>query len=206
MKHAFLSLPSRWLLVSLCVSLPCLATGCGESRGKVAGKVTMSNGEPLPGGTITFVPVSGKGNIASTSISPDGKYELEVPSGECKISVDNRNVGKTPPAPIGAGGGGNAPPPGVGGAGVKTGPPGGMGGAGVKTGPPGGGAKAGPPQDKGGDIEKRMKDSGQAPTGAGSVQPGTYKPINPKYYDPETSGLTFGVKSGSQTFDITLNP
>ena len=194
MKHAFFSLPSRWLLVSLCVSLPCLATGCGESRGKVAGKVTMSNGEPLPGGTITFVPVSGKGNIASASISPDGKYEIEVPSGECRISIDNRNVGKKPPAPIGAGGGGNVIPPGLGGAGVVTGPPG------------GGGGKAGPPKDKGGDIEKRMNDSGKAPTGAGDVQPGTYKPINSKYYDSEASGLTFGVKSGTQTFDITLNP
>ena len=190
MKHAFYSLPSWSLLASLCVALPCLTTGCdgSVSRGKVTGKVTMSTGELLPVGTITFVPVSGKGNIASTSISPDGTYELEVPSVECKISIDNRNVGKKPPAPVGSSGGGNVIPPGM------AGPPGGMAG------------KAGPPKDKGGDIEKRMKESGQAPVSTGAVQPGTYKPINSKYYDPETSGLTFGVKSGSQTFDITLNP
>ena len=201
MQRASLSLWSRWVLFSLCVSLPCLATGCGASKGKVAGKVMMSNGEPLPGGTITFVPVGGTGNIASTWINPDGTYELDAPTGECKISIDNRNVGKTPAAPVGASGSGDAPPPVPGG---KGGPPGG-----VITGPPGKGGKggkAGPPQDKGNEIEKRMKEAGQSPTGSGAVQPGTLKPINPKYYDPETSGLSLAVKSSSQSFDIKLDP
>ena len=211
MQRASLSLRSRWVLLSLCVSLPCLAAGCGASKGKVTGKVTMSNGEPLPGGTITFVPVSGKGNIASVFINPDGTYELDAPAGECKISIDNRNVGKKPAAPIGAGGGGNVAPPEAGGkSGVVTGPPGGKGG--VVTGPPGG--KGGPPAGKGGappkddkdDIEKRMKETGQAKTGSGDVQPGTLKPINPKYYDPETSRLTYTVKGGTQPFDIKLDP
>ena len=56
------------------------------------------------------------------------------------------------------------------------------------------------------DIEKRMKETGQAKTGSGDVQPGTLKPINPKYYDPETSRLTYTVKGGTQPFDIKLDP
>ncbi len=204
MQRASLPLWSRWVLFSLCVSLPCFATGCGGSKGKVTGKVTMSNGEPLPGGTITFVPVGGNGNVASAWINPDGTYELEAPTGECKVSIDNRNVGITPAAPVGAGGG-NAAPGSKGGAagGVITGPPGMAGGKG----PPGmAGGKGGPPQDKGSEIDKRMKEAGQTPSGSGAVQPGTLKPINPKYYVTETSGLSLGVKSGSQPFDIKLDP
>jgi hypothetical protein len=33
---------------------------------------------------------------------------------------------------------------------------------------------------------------------------GKYIEIPDKYYDPATSGLTFTVKSGTQTYDITL--
>ena len=158
----------------------------------------MSNGEPLPGGTITFVPEGG-GSVASVWINPDGTYEIEAPLGECKITIDNRNVGVTPAPPVGAGGGGNAPPAG---SGPKGGSPGG-----VMTGPPGGAGKSGaPPKDKGGEIGNRMKEAGQSPTGSGSVQPGTLKPINAKYYKTETSGLSLGVKSGSQSFDIKLDP
>jgi len=52
-----------------------------------------------------------------------------------------------------------------------------------------------------------MKESGQAPTtGSGDTQPGTLKPINKKYYDSETSGLTYTVKGGIQSFDIKLDP
>ena len=199
MQRASLFFMSRWVLLSLCLALPGLTTGCGGSKGKVTGKVTMSNGEPLPGGTITFAPVGGDGTVASAWINPDGTYELTVPSGECKISIDNRNVGVTPAAPVGAGGGGNASAPGAskgGSPGVISGPPG-------KGGPSG---KGGPPQDKGNDIEKKMSDAGQGKSAGGAVQPGTLKPINPKYYNSETSGLSYGVKSGNQSFDIKLDP
>ena len=198
MQRASLPLRSRWVLLSLCLALPGFATGCGGSKGKVTGKVTMSNGEPLPGGTIIFAPVGGTGSVVSVWINPDGTYELDAPSGECKISIDNRNVGVTPAAPVGAGGGGNAMAPGA----SKGATPG------VISGPPGKGApgKGGPPQDKGLDIEKKMNEAGQTKSAGGAVQPGTLKPINPKYYNPETSGLSLGVKSGNQAFDIKLDP
>ncbi len=222
----------RWLLALVCVPLLLLTPGCA-SKGKIRGKVTMSNGEPLPGGTITFAPVSGKGNVATAWINPDGTYEVEAPTGECKVTIDNRNVGKEPPAPIGAGGGsgaatgGGAPkglddgkgaakgPGPIGGgsgkgppAGMVTGPPGGM--KGAQTGPIGsgvGGKSGGGPPKEGGEIEAAMKAAGQAPSGAsGQVQPGTYKPINPKYYSTETSGLTYTVKGGEQEHNIKLEP
>lgn len=224
----------RLLVVLACAFLLVLTPGCGASKGKVRGKVTMSNGEPLPGGTITFAPVSGKGNLATAWINPDGTYELEAPTGECKISIDNRNVGKTPDPPVGAGGSAGPPagaaktaPPTAGGGpaggpvggpavkgppGGMTGPPGGMKGPpGGMTGPPGGmpGGKAGaaPESKEKGEIEAAMAAAGRAPSGpSGQVQPGTLKPINAKYYRIETSGLSYTVQGGEQTHDIKLDP
>lgn len=68
-----------------------LITGCGGQTAKVSGKVTL-DGNPLPGGQIWFLPVSGKGTPAMGEINPDdGTYSVpNVPIGEVRITVDNR--------------------------------------------------------------------------------------------------------------------
>jgi len=55
-----------------------LAVGCGKGKGKVSGTVTL-DGQPLPAGTINFLPSKGTG--AGGSIE-DGKYSIDnVPAG-----------------------------------------------------------------------------------------------------------------------------
>jgi hypothetical protein len=76
--------------------------GCGQkgaSTAKVTGKVTLPNGQPLPGGRIDFRAATG--NMVSGQIKADGTYEArEVPPGEYKVSVENSHLkGISPPPP-----------------------------------------------------------------------------------------------------------
>lgn len=175
-----------------------LTAGCAAKSGKVNGKVTLSDGQPLPGGSITFIPE--KGNPASGIIKEDGTYAVDAPTGICKIVIDNRSAGKSS-SPIGAGG---APVP----ANVETtsgpnykGGPGMPAGVAAKM----GGGAAGPPKNEGGaEAIAKMMEGKQAPVSETTAIPGKVVPINPKYYSADSSGLTFTVKGGSQKFDIKL--
>jgi len=58
-----------------------------------------------------------------------------------------------------------------------------------------------------------MPGAGKPPPGAkdhapaqGEKRDGRYVPIPPRYADPETSGLSHTVRTGSQTHDIDLRP
>lgn len=69
--------------------------GCGRSlgpEGEVSGKVTLK-GKPLPGGQVTFL--TPKGYTFTGVIDPQGNYKLRVPTGESRISVDNRMLLKS---------------------------------------------------------------------------------------------------------------
>jgi hypothetical protein len=72
-----------------------LAAGCGQKYpteyGEVSGKV-MYNGNPLPGGRMTYVTVEG-GFSDSTTIDENGNYKIKVPVGEVVFAIDNRTVG-----------------------------------------------------------------------------------------------------------------
>ena len=204
------------LLAALCVA------GCAKN-GTVSGKVTLPDGSPLPGGQIAFQPEDTKRNPVIAVIKEDGTYSCSVPVGNCKVSIDNRAIGKSS-APIGAGGV-PAPPKGGGGpgAGAKSptgpmkGPPGGAikGGPSGPTGPPGGGGGGGP-VGKAGHSDKELK-GGNAAIGDAMSKVGANKaensealggrlvPINPKYYDNSTSGLSIEVSGGSNTFDVKLD-
>jgi len=62
--------------------------GCG-STGTVSGKVSFK-GNPLKGGTVTFLSAAGKPS-ATTQINEDGSYAIpSVPAGEVKICVDTQ--------------------------------------------------------------------------------------------------------------------
>ncbi|HVS37595.1 MAG TPA: carboxypeptidase-like regulatory domain-containing protein, partial [Gemmataceae bacterium] len=136
--------------------LICLATGCGPKAMKVSGRVLMSNGEPLPGGRVTFRPENAALNSVTAVVDPDGKYEAVLPVGQVSACVDNREL--APPA--------SREQPRL------------------------------PP-----DLLSKLPNGGvnpNAPADAAkkSDLPGTYKPIDPKYYEIETANIQFAVAPG----------
>ena len=75
--------------LSLCVLV---LAGCTGGRrapetAKVSGVVRI-DGNPLPGGDITFVSVEG-GWVGKGTIDKDGHYSISAPVGDVKIAVDN---------------------------------------------------------------------------------------------------------------------
>jgi len=91
-------LPRTFALLAILALL-----GCGEKRAETAtvtGKVTLPNGQPLPGGRIDFHSAT-SGNMVSGQIKADGTYEAkEVPKGNYKVSIENahlRGTGAPPP-------------------------------------------------------------------------------------------------------------
>ncbi len=86
---------AAWL--GLLLLLPALA-GCGRPTVHLSGKV-IYQGQPLPGGELTFRPADPNLNTVSAPIGPDGQYEVTLPAGEVLIAVDNREwqpVTRTP--------------------------------------------------------------------------------------------------------------
>jgi hypothetical protein len=74
----------------LLVFLP-VVVGCGAGQGKVSGRV-LYNGEPLPGGRVTFRPADPTQNAVSAELDKQGNYEVVLPVGEVMVSVDNREL------------------------------------------------------------------------------------------------------------------
>jgi hypothetical protein len=172
-SHCARRCPTVWFGALL--FLPALA-GCGQQTGQLSGTVTYQ-GQPLPGGRVTFRPADPRRNAVTVPINKDGSYEASVPTGEVQISVDNREL--QPPPPRGAGPGPAGLPPGI------TLPPG------VKMPSP-----AAQDTGKGATTEVRSN----APQKAA----GRYVPIPANYYSVETSGLKHTVKSGPETFNIEM--
>jgi hypothetical protein len=76
----------------LTIGLLALMAGCASSRtpqhAEVSGKV-LFQGQPLPGGKITFVSVNG-GYSSVGTIDENGAYQIKAPVGEVEIGVTNR--------------------------------------------------------------------------------------------------------------------
>jgi hypothetical protein len=83
--------------IRLCVipliMLACV--GCGDGRATVSGRVTF-NGEPVSRGSITFIPVDGKGQAAGGDVA-NGSYAVKgVSQGEKTVQISAQYVsGKT---------------------------------------------------------------------------------------------------------------
>ena len=93
MMTRFRRLPSRSALpLAIGVLLVC-SVGCGKT-GTVKGIVKQADGTPLPGGLIMFVPEEAGKSSATGVIKEDGTYEVEVPKGAFKVSIDNRAAGQ----------------------------------------------------------------------------------------------------------------
>jgi hypothetical protein len=72
-----------------------LLAGCGPPTGTVSGKVTVG-GNPLKGGSVSYVPPNGKGT-QSSDIAEDGTYTVRnLPLGKAAIIVETKSA--APPA------------------------------------------------------------------------------------------------------------
>jgi hypothetical protein len=67
------------------------------------------------------------------------------------------------------------------------------------------GGKAGPPKSPAGEM-KDPNNPGQSGTPQPAIDPKKIVPIPDKYASADTSGLTYKVEKGEQTFDIKLTP
>jgi hypothetical protein len=131
-----------------------LALGCGKSihstdHAEVTGKVTY-NGQPVTGGSISFVSQEEGAFANNGRIDESGNYKINSPVGPVKITIDNRVL--------------------------RT-----------------------------GIREQAMKGAGPRP-GQPDPDPikGVYVEIPQKYYQVDTTDMTYTVKAGAQTFDIEL--
>jgi hypothetical protein len=152
-----------------------LAAGCGGGTSKVHGKVTHA-GKPVVWGSVTLVDSSGA--YHQSLIDLNGNYEIaNVPAGPVKIAVVSPN-----PDPASHGG-----------------DPGGRGGPRPKGGPGSRGGTNDPREkflaQKG--IQKAEDDRPRPPAAA-------WFPIDRKFADPNTSGLTGEVKPGATELSIDL--
>jgi hypothetical protein len=82
-------------LVCCCLSLGLLTllVGCDKNprsvdHAEVSGKV-LFQGNPLPGGQVTFITVKG-GFASNGTIDENGNYQIKAPVGDVKIGVTNR--------------------------------------------------------------------------------------------------------------------
>ena len=172
------------IVVGLLV-LPLLMVSCtSKTTAVVRGKVLQKNGEPLPGGSVTFYATdNAKAQPQTAQIKFDGTYEMpQAPVGNVKVTVSNLELME----------GGVRPPVGLGG--------------GVPARPGAGGMMGkGPPKGAGGPPKDAIKDAQTPPGWEPPPKPeGKYVPINKKYQDAEQSGLIIEVKSGEQNIDIIL--
>ena len=76
----------RAAAIAACLSFAFLVSGGDKEEGptyaKVTGKVTL-NGDPVPNGTVFFVPIEGtEGGASSGAIGKDGTYTLVGPKGK----------------------------------------------------------------------------------------------------------------------------
>lgn len=153
-----------------------LAIGCGGGKGKVTGNVTVDN-KPLPGGTITFHP--SKGNAASGEII-DGQYTVTgVPTGNARVSVSTAYLKQEADA--------------LGMANQNMSMS--MGG---RT-PP----RDIPPEARAA-LEKEKQRADESIQKSKELR-ARYRPIPEKYANPDSSGITLSVKSGTNPFDLSLS-
>jgi len=81
------------VLLSLLLLTGCSSSGNGDGN-EISG-VVKYNGEPVPGGTISFISAADKNKVARAGINPDGTYRVgKVPLGDMKITID----GPSPPS------------------------------------------------------------------------------------------------------------
>ncbi len=64
---------------------PLLVTGCGGKKSSLSGKVTLDN-KTVVAAQVHFV--DGEGKKQTAILSPEGKYQIELPPGDYKLAVE----------------------------------------------------------------------------------------------------------------------
>lgn len=71
------------------------AVGCGPRFGEVSGEV-LYHGKPVPGGMVTFCPQVESMNSVTYVLERDGKFKVQLPVGNVKVCLDNREFEPQP--------------------------------------------------------------------------------------------------------------
>lgn len=156
-----------------------LAVGCG-GKGTVSGTVTL-DGTPLPAGTIAIIPSNGPGGVGPIQ---DGKYSLtKISTGKATITVETDSIKKqldslaaAPSQSMQRSAGGRMTPE----------------------------MLAKMPENAKQQMEERQKQMEGAGQKAQELK-AKYRPLPEKYSESKSSGLTFEVKSGDNTFNVELS-
>ena len=135
------------------------AVGCGPRFGEVSGEVTYK-GKPIPGGMVTFRPNEESMNSVTYVLEGDGKFKVQLPVGNVKVCLDNREFEPRPATMQAMAPGLNLPP----------------------------------------EVAKSM----QASSKESSRVSDRWVKIPSKYYELESTDLTFKVKGGKQSEKIEL--
>jgi hypothetical protein len=91
----------HWRLLGSClgVLLFVVPLGCGPGKGTVTGKVIFK-GQPLKGGSVTFVPDKQGSQSVNGQIAEDGTYTVTgVAAGPVKITVETQSAKPGGPPP-----------------------------------------------------------------------------------------------------------
>lgn len=70
--------------------------GCSPRTGEVSGEV-IYKGKPVPGGFVTFRPADESQNTTTYTLERDGKFTMELPVGDVRVCIDNREFEPLPP-------------------------------------------------------------------------------------------------------------
>ena len=71
------------------LSLLLATSGCSPSRARISGTVTI-DGKILPAGLVTFSPANPAEEKVIVELTDQGRFNVELPIGEVKVCVDNR--------------------------------------------------------------------------------------------------------------------
>src|SRR5262245_66075502 len=84
---------TRFVLFDLLVLFPLpMGAGCGNTT-TVKGQVLL-DGQPLPGGILSFIPAEGNpGNLMTATIQEDGTFVMAgAPIGPVQVSIANMHL------------------------------------------------------------------------------------------------------------------
>ena len=166
--------PRRATLALLALASGALSAGCGgPGTGNVSGRVLLANGKPLPGGTVTFFPVERGSDRNPVSATVKADGSYDAAAVPAgEVHISVSNASLDPRAGTPA---------------FAAGPKGYMPGM--------------PPLNKIGPPKGALKGAEMSPPALPKPE-GTFVPLDPRYADPERSGLTYEVRPGDQKHDI----
>jgi hypothetical protein len=72
-----------------------MVAGCTPNQASIIGRVLL-NGQPVPGGRLTFRPDDAKQPTLNVEVDEQGRFEAQLPVGLIHVSFDNREWAPQP--------------------------------------------------------------------------------------------------------------